>query len=241
MSLSLWAYSAAASAVYPFIKGILRRRHAEGFSERCGVYEKSKLDKISGGRTLWLHAVSVGEVQAAYQFVSMAAGSGLETPILLSTVTATGAKSARSLMGSGIAAHIYAPWDIPYIVRRACDALSPFVYVTVETEVWPNLLAELRGRGVPAALLNARVSDRTWLRAGFFKDPIREAYGMFDMILARGEEDSLRLSMMGADREKIHVTGDSKIDALIIRKTRFCRCFPLFEKEFFQAMKIPIV
>ncbi|MDR1886056.1 MAG: 3-deoxy-D-manno-octulosonic acid transferase [Synergistaceae bacterium] len=230
MGLLLSAYRLAAGLAFPLIRGRLLKSHRTGFDERCGAYDQAKLDGIAGRKTLWLHAVSVGEVQAAAPFAREAA-SGWDGAIVMSTVTETGEASARSLVGDLIEFHAYAPWDIPRIVRAACDALHPSAYVTAETEVWPNLLTELRGRGVPTVLLNARLSDRTWNRAGIARGALREAYGLFDLILARGEEDGRRFEVLGADPGAIHVTGDCKVDAIIQRREAASEKIPaLLEK-----------
>ncbi|MDR1481898.1 MAG: 3-deoxy-D-manno-octulosonic acid transferase [Synergistaceae bacterium] len=226
MSLALSAYRVASRLASPIIKMRLRRSDKVGFDERRGEYSRDKTDKISGGRTLWLHAVSVGEVNAASPFVRLAAGSGCPGAIVVSTVTRTGAAAAEALMGSDIAFHVYAPWDIPHVVSAACDALKPSAYITVETEVWPNILMEMRRRGVPTVLMNARISDRTMRRARFFKTALREAYELFDCVLARGEEDAGRLRTFGVDSGKISVSGDCKIDAIIQRRERASEKIP---------------
>jgi 3-deoxy-D-manno-octulosonic-acid transferase len=229
MSLLLRAYRALSGAAFPFIRGRLERGHPTGFDERCGVYSGEKLAKFRCApreSSLWLHSVSVGEVQAASPFVSAAAktsGRAHDVSIFVSTVTETGAASAEKLIGSRMASHFYAPWDIPFIVKKACDAISSSIYVTVETEVWPNLLMELRSRGVPACLLNARLSDRTASRARLFRGYLRDSYDLFDLILARGEEDARRIESLGVNPEKIKVTGDCKIDAIIERHERASR------------------
>jgi 3-deoxy-D-manno-octulosonic-acid transferase len=201
-------------------KGVLRRGHEAGFDERCGSYPEEKRKKISeiSGGILWVHAVSVGESQAASPFVSVAAESGFVGGIIVSTVTETGAKSVAALMGDKITSHVYAPWDVPFIVKKAVEILKPSLYITVETEDWPNLLYELRRRGIPSCLLNARVSDRTLKRAGKLGGLLREAYNMFDLIMPRGEEDGRRLVSLGVDAGKIKVTGDCKIDAIFNRQ-----------------------
>jgi 3-deoxy-D-manno-octulosonic-acid transferase len=218
MSISLSVYGIVSRLAFPLIKRRLRRSNEAGFGERCGEYSREKIDKISGRRTLWLHAVSVGEVHAASPFARLAARSGCLGAIVLSTVTKTGAATAEALLSRDIAFHIYAPWDVPYVARAACDALKPSAYITVETEVWPNILMEMKRRGVPTVLMNARISDRTERRAKFFRAAMREAYELFDRILARGEEDADRLTALGVDSKKISVSGDCKIDAIIQRR-----------------------
>jgi 3-deoxy-D-manno-octulosonic-acid transferase len=167
--LSLALYRAAGTVAFPFLRKKLMARHAVGFDERCGIYDTDKIERLraaGGGKNLWIHAVSVGEAQAASPIVSAARDSGFGGAITLSTVTETGARNAERLMGDRITTRVYAPWDVPRVVRRACGALRPSAYVTVETEVWPAILSELRDRGVPRILANARVSDRVWEKRG---------------------------------------------------------------------------
>lgn len=215
---ALHLYGCAANALFPFFRGRLRRGHETGFEERCGRYAPEKRERLAEGKTLWLHAVSVGEVQAAAPIAAAARADGWDGNLLVSTVTETGARNAEERIGERMTAHVYAPWDVPRIVARACDALSPALYVTVETEVWPNLLRELRRRGVPRFLANARISDRTFARAARFGPLLRAAYDLFDLILARGEEDARRLAAFGIPQSKIRVTGDTKIDAILAQK-----------------------
>lgn len=231
MSFALRAYALAARAFFPLIKERLRKGHEIGFDERCGVYAQNKLARLQDRRTLWIHAVSVGEVQAASPFVSEAVRAGWDGSIVVSTVTETGAKNADLLMGDNLTAHVYAPWDIPNIAARACDALAPSAYVAVETEIWPNLLRELRRRGVPTFLLNARVSDRTLAKARFLRNTLREAYNLFDRILARGEEDARRLSLLGVAEEKIIVAGDCKVDAILERRALASEALPSWRQK----------
>jgi 3-deoxy-D-manno-octulosonic-acid transferase len=231
MSFLLSAYRLASSLAFPLVRGRLRRSRETGFDERLGKYSRDKTGRISGRRPLWIHAVSVGEVQAAGPFVSMAAEAGWRGAIVLSTVTKTGAATAEALLSRYIAFHMYAPWDVPRVARDSCDALNPSIYVTVETEVWPNILMEMRGRGVSTVLLNARISDRTWRRAGVFRAAAREAYELFDCILARGEEDARRLVSIGVDPENIHVTGDCKVDAIVQRRRTASEKIPGLRKK----------
>lgn len=218
MSVALSFYRLASTALFPLMRNRLRRGHEVGFAERCGKYGEMKLAAFHERPTVWIHAVSVGEVQAASPVVSTIARSGWNGAILLSTVTETGAKSAATLVGDSVAAHIYAPWDVPGIVRKAANAVKPSLYAAVETEVWPNLLSELRRRQVPTFLLNARISDRTWAKKRYLKGLLKEAYGLFDCILARSDGDAHRLLALGVAESRVHTAGDCKIDAIIERR-----------------------
>lgn len=231
MSAALSSYRLAASALFPLIRNRLRRRHEVGFAERCGEYDRIKLAAFHERPTVWIHAVSVGEVQAASPVVSTIARSGWNGAIVLSTVTETGAKNAANLVGDSIEVHLYAPWDVPGIVRKAADAIAPSLYAAVETEVWPNLLSELRKRQIPTFLLNARISDRTWAKKGYLGSLLKEAYGLFDCILARGGDDAHRLLALGVEESRIHTVGDCKIDAIIERRNTILPHLPALRKK----------
>lgn len=214
-------YKALGSAAYPFIKDRLGRAHEAGSDERRGSYDDAKLATLraAGDQNIWIHAVSVGEVQAASPIVHAARADGYDGALTLSTVTPTGARNAQLLIGDEMTTHIFAPWDFAKIVRRSCEALRPSLYAAVETEVWPALLGELRARGVPRVLANARVSDRTWARRRKLAPLYRIGFNMFDRLLARSDEDARRLAAMGAQERRIAVTGDAKIDAIAARKS----------------------
>lgn len=233
MSVPFAVYGFLAEALFPLFRERLRRKNGVGFDERCGVYDAGKREALTRmqKRRLWLHAVSVGEVQAAAPIVEVGARSGLEGALLLSTVTVTGRRHAEALMKDRVFSYVYAPWDVPSIVRRACGTLAPSLYATVETEIWPNLLRELKSRGVHTCLLNARVSDRVWSRSRAVHGLARLGYDLFDGILARGEEDARRLCMMGLREEKIHVVGDCKVDAIVARRAEADVRLPSLKKR----------
>lgn len=169
---------------------------------------------------MWVHAVSVGEVQAAVPFLKAARADGYQGPFVLSTTTQTGKAMAERLGGGLFDLHIYYPWDRRKFVARTLDSLRPALFITAETELWPNMLWECRERAIPAFLINGRISDRTWGRigGGLTKYAASGVYSLFTELCLRDEEDARRLSAIGVEEKKLHVLGDSKIDALLARK-----------------------
>jgi 3-deoxy-D-manno-octulosonic-acid transferase len=139
-------------------------------------------------------------------------------PLLLSTITATGKAMALQELETQIDAHIYYPWDVPGVVRRALDSLCPRIYAVMETEIWPNLLLEIKKREIPAYLVNARVSERTFRRALKNRAFWSEILGTFRAIFARSPADEARILEMGADPALVFRVGDSKVDALFERR-----------------------
>lgn len=174
---------------------------------------------------MWVHAVSVGEVQAAVPFIKAAREDGWDGPFVISTTTQTGRAMAERLGGGLYDVHVYYPWDKRLFVSRAHDALRPAAFAAAETELWPNMLWECRDRGIPAFLINGRISDRTWgrVQGGVKRRLARGAYSLFTSLFLRDEEDRERLSRIGVEKEKLFVMGDAKVDALLARRNEAAR------------------
>lgn len=184
-----------------------------------------KLALLHGARPVWVHAVSVGEVQAAVPFIKAARDDGFCGSFVISTTTQTGKAMAERLGKELYDFHIYYPWDKRHFVARALNALKPAAFAAAETELWPNMLYECRARKIPAFLINGRISDRTWARVkgGAARSLARGAYSLFESLFLRDEEDRERLLQIGVDGKKLFVTGDGKIDALLARRSEASR------------------
>jgi len=162
--------------------------------------------------------VSVGEVQSALPLVSAMRAGSYSGPVLLSTITATGRTMALQELDGLIDAHVYYPWDVPRVVKRALDHLSPRIYTVMETEIWPNLLMELEKRNIPAYMVNARFSETSFNRAIRRRAFWSRILGTFRGIFARSREDESRILEMGVDPARLFRVGDSKVDALVERR-----------------------
>ena len=174
---------------------------------------------------MWVHAVSVGEVQAAVPFIKAARDDGYHGSFVISTTTQTG-KAMAERLGKGLYdIHVYYPWDKRFFVTRALDALNPLAFAAAETELWPNMLYECRARKIPAFLINGRISDRTWARvkSGAARPLASGAYSLFESLFLRDAEDRERLLHIGVEEKKLFVTGDGKIDALLARRSEAAR------------------
>lgn len=163
------------------------------------------------GGTIWVHAVSVGEVQAAAALVRALRQSYPGHPLLMTTATPTGAQRVKALFGADVF-HCYLPYDLPGAVRRFLDRTQPAVAVVLETEVWPNLYRECARRGLRIVLISARLSEKSVRRfrriAGLFRDALRQ-----DLTIgAQSEADAERFVAAGADRSRVQVTGNIKFD-----------------------------
>ena len=167
----------------------------------------------------------MGEAQSAWPLLDALRPAGGEKnlfPVLLSTTTTTGKEMAFRLADSLFERHIYYPWDIPRIVNRALDAIRPRGYATMETEIWPNMLFSLARRGVPAFLVNGRFSERTARTMRKHPSFWRMVYDCFTLLLVRSETDKEMLLSLGVPAERVRVTGDCKVDALLLRRRNAC-------------------
>jgi len=161
--------------------------------------------------TVWIHAVSVGEVQAAAALVAELRRRAPDVSIAVSTVTPTGAQRARALFKDTVQ-HCYLPYDLPGSVRRFLDRLQPQVAVILETEIWPTLYAGLRRRRIPLVLGSARVSVRSVERYQRLGSLFRDALSHDVLIGAQTAADAGRFCAIGADPGRVRVTGNIKYD-----------------------------
>lgn len=166
---------------------------------------------LTGMRTIWVHAVSVGEVRSAAPLILALADRYPRHRLVVTTMTPTGAAQVRELCGDR-ALHCYVPYDLPAAVRRFLDRVRPEVAVIAETEFWPNIFAECGRRDIPLLLVNGRVSQAS-LR-GYLRVPniTRAMLANADLLCAQTRVDAQRLRNLGAPEQLIHVTGNLKFD-----------------------------
>ncbi len=198
---------------YPY----LAKKYRDGLNERRGLYSNDFKSFVKGKRPLWVHAVSVGEVQSASSFIHEFINGDISNPVVLSTTTHTGREMSEKLLSIKISRHFYYPWDIPWIVKRAVDTIEPVAYVVMETEIWPNILYEMKRQGIPSFLVNGRFSDNSFEKRKGKANFWRDVLSLFTLIMVREQEDCNKLRMLGVPPEKIKLTGDCKVDALINR------------------------
>jgi 3-deoxy-D-manno-octulosonic-acid transferase len=157
----------------------------------------------------WVHAVSVGEAIAAFPLVEGLRRLYPELPLVITTVTETGARVARERF-SGMATHEFFPLDLPGAVRRVVDAIDPAFLVCVETELWPNVLACLAARDTPVMIANGRISDRSFGRYRLVRSFLKTVLGDVRVFGMQSIEDARRIIALGAPPERVFVTGNLK-------------------------------
>jgi 3-deoxy-D-manno-octulosonic-acid transferase len=163
---------------------------------------------------IWIHAVSVGEVQAAAVLARALLESYPQYPLLITTATPTGAQRVRALFGESVR-HSYLPYDLPGAVRRFLDRVRPRIAIVMEREIWPNLFHECRQRRISIVLASARLSSRSVERYRFGAALIRAALGHGVAVAAQTAEDAERFRALGADPARVTVAGNIKFDMRI--------------------------
>ena len=164
---------------------------------------------------IWFHAVSAGETIAAAPLIAKLASefSGDDgAPFLVTTMTPTGSAQATGRLG-GAVHHCYAPYDFPFAVRSFFDRAQPRLLVLVETELWPNLIAEAHSRGVPVLLANARLSERSARGYGLVRGLTRRMLKRIGFVACQYDDDASRFRALGLGEEKVAAFGSVKFDA----------------------------
>ena len=173
---------------------------------------------LDGDESIWVHAVSVGEVLAARSLISELRRRYPQLRLFLSTTTRAGQQLARRSV-IDVDDVLYFPFDWDFCVRRTLDRVKPRLFVMIETEIWPNLLRECRRRGVHTVLVNGRISYRSFPRYRLIRTFFRRVLADVDRLCVQGEEAARRLVQLGADPARITVTGSLKFDALDVIPT----------------------
>jgi 3-deoxy-D-manno-octulosonic-acid transferase len=187
-------------------RGLRYRTYWHRWPERFGF-----VTPFTATRTLWVHAVSVGEVRSSAPLVDALVARYPEHRVVVTTMTPTGSQQVKELFGDRVS-HCYVPYDFPDAVHRFFDRVRPEVAVIAETEFWPNIFAECGRRRIPLLLVNGRVSQAS-LR-GYLRVPriARRMLANADLLCAQTKVDAQRLRNLGAPDHLVHVTGNLKFD-----------------------------
>src|SRR5919205_2420383 len=185
-------------------------KYVAGLRERAGGIN----DFDTGGRpVIWLHCVSVGEAQAARPLARALLGEYPDHALVVSTTTLTGQRVAREAFEGQAALVFYFPFDWAWSVRRALRAVNPSVVLLMETELWPRFLRECRERGVRVALVNGRISEKSFGRYKLIRPFICRVLSDLSLAASQTEADAARLVALGLAPERLRVTGNVKFDS----------------------------
>ena len=213
MTLRIYTLILYLALPFIFLRLLWRSRknpdYRNGWSERLGLCQ---LQGVEGA--IWILAVSVGESQAAEPLVRLLQTEYPSRPILMTTTTPTGAAHVRKLYDDSVV-HCYFPLDYPFAVRGFLGQVRPALLLMMETEIWPNLLVECERREIPTLLANARLSEKSAKSYARFETFTREVFSSIGQIAAQADADANRFIGLGADVNRVAVTGSLKFDLRI--------------------------
>lgn len=193
---------------------LLRRalglRSRSGLRERFGLYAPQRLAVINGRPVIWIHAVSVGETRAALPLIKALRQAWPEHTLVLTNVTETGHEVALTIAELDLC--LFFPLDLSFVIRRVLDRLHPILIVIVETEIWPNLIHAASARHIPLALVNGRISDRSYPRYLWWKGVLAPLLQQVRSFCMQSNLDRERMIALGARPEAVVTSGNIKFD-----------------------------
>ena len=214
-SILVLAFFVAVSPWFLY-QAIRYRKYIGSLSQRMGYLPVSF--NMDGEQSIWIHAVSVGEVLSARPLARDLRTRYPRHRIFLSTTTMTGQAIARRSVqdADGV---FYFPFDLGLFVRRTLDVVRPRLFIMMETEIWPNLLRECRRRGIKTAIVNGRLSQRSYPRYRLARAFMRTVLDDVDSFCVQSEESARRFIDLGANPGRVTVTGSLKFDSLDLAPT----------------------
>lgn len=218
-----WAIRLLYNLIFPFallvlmpghlVRMIRRGSYRTHFAQRFGRYSPAVKARLEKGHWVWVHAVSVGEVLIALKLMRVMKEHQPDLQVVLSTTTSTGQGTAAAVNLPWVQL-IYNPLDFSPFIRHALNIIRPRALILVEAEVWPNLVSEAQMRGIPIALVNARVSPRSEQRYRAARILVAPLFNQLDLICVQEEEDERKWKSFGVRDVKIHCPGSIKFDDL---------------------------
>jgi 3-deoxy-D-manno-octulosonic-acid transferase len=192
------------------------KKYVRSLGQRMGYLPVSF--NIDADESIWIHAVSVGEVLTARPLISDLKRRYPNLRMFLSTTTMAGQQLARRSV-QDVDAVFYFPFDLAFVVRRTLDLVRPKLFIMMETEIWPNLLRECRARGIKTAVVNGRLSARSFPRYRLIRPMMRRVLEHIDKFLVQSEESARRFIDLGADPARVVVTASLKFASLELSST----------------------
>ncbi|MCO7227404.1 lipid IV(A) 3-deoxy-D-manno-octulosonic acid transferase [Pleionea sp. CnH1-48] len=211
--MARWIYSIIFFLAVPFVllnlyfKGRDIPAYRKRWREHFAIFNNPKLKG-----SIWVHAVSVGEVFAAVPIIRRLQQLYPDCPITVTTTTPTGSERVQASFGESVF-HVYSPYDLPRVVKRFLNKIQPRMVIIMETELWPNLIHYSRKYKVPVCVVNARLSSRS--AHGYARLPIPTKKMILDPVshfACQHESDASRFIELGAEAERVSVTGSVKFD-----------------------------
>jgi len=194
-----------------FYAVLSEKKYRKGLSQKLGLLSPDLLQKLAGTRPVWIHAVSVGEVMATIPLIQQIKKRYPSQKIVLSTVTVTGSYTA-SLRAREVDAVMYFPFDYPFIVRRVIRKINPKLFITLETEIWPNILRELKRKNIPSVLISGRISNHSYHKYKWARFFFSKVLDNIDVFCMQTEVDTKRIIDIGAKEDRAITAGNLKFD-----------------------------
>lgn len=195
-----------------FISRMLKRGgYKKHFEQRFGIYGQGTASQLAEGGRIWIHAVSVGEIRIALSFIDAFRKKHSDALFVVSTNTSTAHTIGREQI-DGRDVLIYFPLDMPFIIKKAFNAIQPAKLILVECELWPNLIREANRRGIPVSLINGRISDSSFRGYMKLRAFTRRLLPMIDPVCLQGRQDAERMLALGARPETVKTLGTAKYD-----------------------------
>ena len=191
--------------LYFFWRGRRAPAYRQRWRERFGCHSRRCRESV------WIHAASVGEVLAVPPLIEALLSRHPSPPLVITTTTPTGSERVQALFGDRVI-HVYWPWDVPGSLRRFWRAFQPRLVILLEKELWPNLVAEADRRSVPVILANARLSEGSHRGYARWLSLVGPMLARIDAFAVQTAEEAERFIDLGAQRERVTVTGNVKFD-----------------------------
>src|SRR3972149_9477167 len=199
------------SSPYFIYKLLTTKKYRTGIKERLGFLDKSLKNIKPGKRRIWIHAVSVGEVIAASLLIKRIRELWPDETLILTTVTETGNNTARKRIKEADIITFF-PLDIGWSVRRFKGFLNPDICIIMETELWPNFLKIISENKTPVLIVNGRLSEKSYRGYRIGKTFFKKALKNISFFSMQTDSDAERIILLGAEKEKVFVTGNLKFD-----------------------------
>jgi 3-deoxy-D-manno-octulosonic-acid transferase len=206
-----WLAALPGIVSYLSLRRLLAGKYRRNLRPRFGL-DLDLPEGLGRNEVIWVHALSVGEVTSVLPLVRLLREEYPSYELVFSTATESGNELARERL-AGIGCPVfYLPLDLWWAVRRVVERVGARLFLLVETDFWPNLLGYLRRRGTRTVLVNGRISDRSFPRYRLFRPFLRSTLSQVSRFCMQGEEDARRLLALGAQPDRVCVTGNLKLD-----------------------------
>ncbi len=190
---------------------VVEKGFGHRFRQNMGLVRREEIAPVADTNCIWLHGASVGEMVAISPLVKEIKNLMPERKVLVSAVTVGGYDMARQIMPEADAI-INFPLDLPFVASSMVSRIRPGIFIMVETELWPNFLRAIRERNIPAMMMNGRISEKSAKSYRYLSGLLRDMLNTINLFCMQSSIDAKYITQLGADPEKIIVTGNTKFD-----------------------------